>query len=91
MSVVSVQVSVEQNTYAFSQALAKFGADLIAAVKAGGGVVPEIAAVVTAAVADLAPVANAMSQIPAELKDDKFAFAKAWELAGTDFVKAVLA
>ena len=79
MSVVNVQVAVEENTYKFAEALAKFGVELLAAVKANNGIVPEVIAIGTAAV-----------QIPAELKDDKAAFAKAWELAGTDFVKAVL-
>ena len=90
MPVEMVSVSVEQNSYVFAEALAKFGADLIAAVKAGGGALPEVTAIITAAVADLVPAAVAVGQIPAELKDDKFAFAKSWELAGTDFVKAVL-
>lgn len=90
MSVVNVPVAVEQNTYAFAQALAKFGVDLLAAVKANSGVIPEVIAIGTAAVADLLPVVTAAIQIPAELKEDKAAFAKAWELAGTDFVKAVL-
>lgn len=89
MAVESVQVNVEANTYAFAQALAKFGVDLMAAIKAGGGTIPELAAIGTAVLADLVPVAFSVVQIPAELKDDKYAFAKAWELAGTDFVKAV--
>lgn len=91
MSLVPVTVSVEEKTYAFAQALVKFAKDLVAATKLGGGTLVEISAIVSAAVADLAPAAGAMSQIPAELKENKAAFVKAWVVAADDFVESVLA
>jgi len=65
MPTESVNVLVNQDTYAVGLALAKFAADVKAAFKAGGSVA-EVTAIATAAVTDLLPQVQNLSQLVPE-------------------------
>ena len=89
MSVKQVNVNVSEQMYNLGQNLAL----LVGSVKkihvAGGGL-EAVAAVVSAAVADLVPIIGEIGALPAEEKEDMPSFVRAIELSAVDVVKAVL-
>lgn len=87
---VSKTIQVEPNADALCTAVIKFLADAKAAVVAGGAVA-EVVKIGGALVADIFPVLSAVGQLPAEEKDNVYAFARTFTAAAPDFAKAVLA
>lgn len=81
----------EKATYQFASALGKFGVELVNALKDGFQPIQDVAAIGSAAVADLLPVAGLVSQMSTELEENKLAFLHSWQKAGEEFYEALLA
>lgn len=88
MSKINVSVSVEQSPYDLMSQLAK----LVTAVKAAGGFsASAIPAEIGALVSELPAMVSDCAAIPADLAEDKVAFAKGAALGAELVVEALLA
>lgn len=89
MTVVQKSVDVEQATYAAGQALAKFVADVKAALKTGNSIA-EVTGVASAALNDLLPVVASVPTLKLEATENLWAEADTLYLTGRDVVKALV-
>lgn len=86
-----VTISLPASSAALAQGIQKLFLAVVAAHKAGGGVVTEVGADVTAAITDLGPILGVIGAIPGEFKADGGGVAEAFALAGFEAERALKA
>jgi hypothetical protein len=89
MAIVQQTVSVESNSLAVGQALAKFIGDVKSAF-ASGSKIEEVAAVAQAGLVDLLPALSSINQVVSEAKADPMDEAMTVFLVGTMVYKSIM-
>ncbi len=90
MSTISVPVVVSKEMYELGAGLAAFLGDVKAALADGWQLGADLPVFVSAAIGKLVPAIQGVEKIPAEILENKVAFANACAMTGTAVVGALI-
>lgn len=86
----TITIEVEKATYDLAMGAGQFVVDVVKALGDGFQPIRDVAALGTAVMTDIIPVAGNFAQLAPELKEDAVAFAEAWAQAGVQVYKKLV-